>query len=1076
MTLFADYHENWLKQHETEIEKMKKKEPAIEPERVIDMLRSNYKEWKLPGFTSKDNTKMARFFDIGITYVEVPITIMGEETGERRETVWDSLWDEERRKRCILVGVAGSGKSSTLAWLANQWSKGKLWNRKFDAVIWVKVQSGKSLKQLVSASLYPSSSFKEKKKQLEQFFDWCLKNSSKVLWILDNCDEANLKQDIEDVLRNLQPQTEKLVKYMIAGVRERIFDCVDVIELGRLSTTNKEIFISHYFRRSLHPVWTFLLCLQRLKVDFGKALRARLVAPLLGVSYRGTPQEIAYQRNAKEFINSSRALFEACHVPLMLKLSCFSVLCMKKGTNLLTKTDLYDFVVREHVEGKSKTQRRLHKLAWLSFGKSILKESLIDKACKGKRKQIDAIKRCGLLVKGTFNEWEWLHGSFASFLAACWVCEKYEDNRLSQELKGVEDNLFLQFVCDVEGGKALKSFDVWYPWSKREANMLWLRWLNELAPERAKLLHPAVLEWWDRKVGSDKEAMGDQFSKCCAWGLLGVVELLLSLDKSYASWTTTRWRNRSCLIEACRSKKLPMVELLIRNGADVNFQDHAGLSAFTEACVNGDLDIVEKLVEHGAKIDVSTWMVPLWTPTHLINDSRVPSVTSFIAACRRGHFDLVKWFVENNHIDLRTYGISSEHDTPLAAALEGGHLNIAKYLVSRGADIHDDDLLFLAITFQQPAILLWLLDRGSVRSENMKQFGYSLIHLACLTLGKAYGGYRPQKIDFLEFVLEHVGGNIDAIDSFGRTPLSWCCLAGVIEAVKLLHARGANPNHIDNNGSSCLVLALQGEAPNLQKKEKDPISHGGRRVEVAKYLMENGADMNQSDLNNLSPLVHALNFELEVRAKGFDLGLVRFMIQHGADIHTSFITLYFAGIYDSLGREDVLLFLQELGVDLGLAWFFGVCMEKIDVLKSLIRTGVVSDINRISGGVPSGMTIEPIESSMLQSGIGMNALHLSCRDGHIEVVSFLLKHEANVNAIDAFGFSALAYAICNEKFDICQLLLKCGADANIEFSLERTNLANFCGSLKRVTPLAFAVMHDMPVVKILIESGADVLS
>lgn len=61
------------------------------------------------------------------------------------------------------------------------------------------------------------------------------------------------------------------------------------------------------------------------------------------------------------------------------------------------------------------------------------------------------------------------------------------------------------------------------------------------------------------------------------------------------------------LIKACRNN-LTMVELLIKNGADVNFQDIAGQTALMAACSHGKIETAQFLLKNGADPDLKTYL------------------------------------------------------------------------------------------------------------------------------------------------------------------------------------------------------------------------------------------------------------------------------------------------------------------------------------------------------------------------------------------------------------------------------------------------------------------------------------
>jgi len=89
-------------------------------------------------------------------------------------------------------------------------------------------------------------------------------------------------------------------------------------------------------------------------------------------------------------------------------------------------------------------------------------------------------------------------------------------------------------------------------------------------------------------------------------------------------------------------------------------------------------------------------------------------------------------------------------------------------------------------------------------------------------------------------------------------------------------------------------------------------------------------------------------------------------------------------------------------------------------------------------------------------------LHIACREGHFQIVEFLLDNGAHINARNYIDNTPLHLACHNGYYSIVQLLVERGALLNIR------NKFNF-------TPLHFASQDGhYKLVKFLVEHGADV--
>lgn len=90
-------------------------------------------------------------------------------------------------------------------------------------------------------------------------------------------------------------------------------------------------------------------------------------------------------------------------------------------------------------------------------------------------------------------------------------------------------------------------------------------------------------------------------------------------------------------------------------------------------------------------------------------------------------------------------------------------------------------------------------------------------------------------------------------------------------------------------------------------------------------------------------------------------------------------------------------------------------------------------------------------------------LHDAVLSGNIDAVSLLLALDANVNAVNSEGDTALIVAASRYNYEMVKLLLKAGADANIK-------------GRKGMTAIRWAVgdpSGDFRLIRVLLKHGAD---
>jgi ankyrin repeat protein len=145
------------------------------------------------------------------------------------------------------------------------------------------------------------------------------------------------------------------------------------------------------------------------------------------------------------------------------------------------------------------------------------------------------------------------------------------------------------------------------------------------------------------------------------------VRLILSYRSAAVNHATASsgW---TALILASRQGDLPMVQLLLEFGADVNLTDNEGRTPIHEASQRGFLTIVQFLISKGGNYKAD-------------GNGRMP----LYDAASHGHLEVVQFLSETFP---KPFGLKNGH-TPLHIAAVKGHLEVVQYLVQKGAYIKD---------------------------------------------------------------------------------------------------------------------------------------------------------------------------------------------------------------------------------------------------------------------------------------------------------------------------------------------------------------------------------------------------
>lgn len=210
------------------------------------------------------------------------------------------------------------------------------------------------------------------------------------------------------------------------------------------------------------------------------------------------------------------------------------------------------------------------------------------------------------------------------------------------------------------------------------------------------------------------------------------------------------------------------------------------------------------------------------------------------------------------------------------------------------------------------------------------------------------------------------------------------------------------------------TLVEEGNTPDT------PIDYGGNRLtplmkaawegelEIARYLIDKGADVNYSNQDKETPLHQAIGRE--------QVDLVRFLIEKGAKVNVAdvrgFTPLHKAA---AAGNVEIVKLLVVAKADTDAEMYgltplmFAVSSRKPDAVLALLDLGVNVNYGSRSGNV------------------GQTALYLAIQNGDVEMVKLLLARKANPNARTKAGETLLQQAQKGDQNDIVALLKAAGA-------------------------------------------------
>ncbi|HVY71503.1 MAG TPA: ankyrin repeat domain-containing protein [Verrucomicrobiae bacterium] len=455
-----------------------------------------------------------------------------------------------------------------------------------------------------------------------------------------------------------------------------------------------------------------------------------------------------------------------------------------------------------------------------------------------------------------------------------------------------------------------------------------------------------------------------------------IVQYLVSRGADVSSPTkrssTTKSVPLTPLALAAAETNLAMMDVLLTNGADINFEvietsSTGGVSparsgntytVLSLSAKNSRLPVVEFLLKHGANVDAPADATPLWRAVNAGNKAIVEALIAHGAA-----------------VNVLT---GTNQETALHAAVASGFKNLVEILLSAGADANATNKygltpLFVALHRDLPMMNLlvakganlqatwpWLLSEGRVVSGN------TLLHAAAL----------DGREDMVLYLLTN-GVPVNATNSVGQTALERATTNWRTNVMEVLLAHGANPN-----------WPAMGFDVTLKQPLLEAVEHKDERM--IRFLLEHGADVNVRDPEGGTPLLRAVNRGNE--------SITSLLLENGANPNARYKNRATALHQAALTRnEGMARRLLEKGADPNLSDEDGttplhhaVATGTTSLVELLLAKG--ADVNARGGKKPA------------------TALTLACAQLNSELVRLLLGHQANVNVPDGEGSTPLDLA------------------------------------------------------------------
>ncbi len=304
--------------------------------------------------------------------------------------------------------------------------------------------------------------------------------------------------------------------------------------------------------------------------------------------------------------------------------------------------------------------------------------------------------------------------------------------------------------------------------------------------------------------------------------------------------------NRNALIIASMEDKIDIFKMLVETyNLDIQSEDNLGKIPLTSSCIFNSNNILEYIIKLQSNY------------ANYIDEA-------LKLACEGGHIEIVKTLLEKGaNVNDNDNDNSDEYDALMLASLHG-HVEIVKLLTEKGADVNKrgyegDTALTRAVLMNRIEIIKILIKAGANINETTNS-GWTPLTLASSNGNK----------ELVELLLEE-GANANQrikentdyeynTEEDGWTALMIASRNGHMEVVKKLISAGANINDKNKEDWTALMIASQ-----------------NGHAEVVKTLIELGVNIHEKDLNAVTALM--------IASREGNVEVIRTLIELGANIH-----------------------------------------------------------------------------------------------------------------------------------------------------------------------------------------------
>jgi ankyrin repeat protein len=434
--------------------------------------------------------------------------------------------------------------------------------------------------------------------------------------------------------------------------------------------------------------------------------------------------------------------------------------------------------------------------------------------------------------------------------------------------------------------------------------------------------------------------------------------------------------NDTALMYAIDNKNNEIATTLIKSDkCNVNQQNNIGETALVKAVYTGNLEIVQQLIQARADLNIQDEY----------------GLTALMHATKNKKSEIATTLIKSDRCNVSLQ--SNVGETALMIAIFNRNIEIAQQLIQAGADLNLQNkngstaLNFAAANGLYDIVKL-LLKKDVALNTQHKSGLTPLMDATCR-------GYH----DIVKLLIDHGADvNIQNLKADDYSALMYAVKHNKNEiATILIKSDICNVSQQSNVGETALMIAIF-----------------NRNIEIAQQLIQAGADLNLQNKNGST----ALNF---AAANGL-YDIVKLLLKKDVALNTQHKS-GLTPLMDAVcrGFHEIVILLLNRGADANTQnnenndytpLMYAISNNRNEIAAILIKSGKCA-VNR-------------------RDKNGKTALMMAASKGNIEATQELLKilkkDGGDLNLQDEKGYTALMYAILNNRKDIVELLIDNGAD------------------------------------------------